>query len=365
MRTASLHDRGGLPGSAPLPASRFPLARLLQLIGLLQTERCPNARQIAETCEVSRRTIYRDFATLSSAGITVLYRPDRQGYQLARNLFLHPLRLEEKEALALLVLARKWGPADDLGLARHANQAVDRLLQCLPEELRARLVNAAEVLSGSTEGPHHPPERRAIHDSILAALGLRRQIRLWVRESPGAELETTKLAIYRLTLIRGRWCLVGRSTRHCRVMLFPVAQIERVELTADPYSTPPRFNLARFLAPHQHGPESIRVTMVQLRFQSEAVPKIKTTAWPSEPQVVRSGNGAVELALETENAQALLPTLLSFGDEVEVLEPRELRAAMSDLALRIAQRHGPSPCPEASSTPIGANPDDQPLSLGD
>ena len=68
----------------PLHSSRFPLARLIQLIILLQTERCPNARRLAEICEVSRRTIYRDLAALAGAGIAVIYRSDRQGYQLAQ-----------------------------------------------------------------------------------------------------------------------------------------------------------------------------------------------------------------------------------------------------------------------------------------
>src|SRR5271157_474765 len=104
----------------PSHSSQFPLARLIQLIVLLQTERCPNASRLAEICEVSRRTIYRDLATLASAGINVVYRPDRQGYELSRHLFLQPPRLENREVLGLIVLCRQWGSGDDLGLYEHA-----------------------------------------------------------------------------------------------------------------------------------------------------------------------------------------------------------------------------------------------------
>src|SRR6516225_6244023 len=107
MRTAfSENTNGHEPSIAllePSHSSRFPLARLIQLIVLLQTERYPNARRLAEICEVSRRTIYRDLAALTGAGITVLYRSDRQGYQLAQSVFLQPPKMEEREALALLV----------------------------------------------------------------------------------------------------------------------------------------------------------------------------------------------------------------------------------------------------------------------
>ena len=232
----------------PSHSSRFPLARLIQLIVLLQTERCPNARRLAEICEVSRRTIYRDIAALAGAGITVLYRSDRQGYQLAQNVFLQPPKMEEREALALLVSCRQWGSGDDLGLSRHANQAIDKLVQCLPEGMRTRLLAAAEILSDALDHLESSPIRREVDDRILVALTQRRQVRLRVRETGTSAAETTKLGIYRLAKVHGFWCLVGRSTRHCRVLLIPLDQIEQVELTEDPYSIPPRFNLVRFLA---------------------------------------------------------------------------------------------------------------------
>ncbi len=60
-------------------ALRLPLARLLQLLMILQSERFPNARRLAEACAVSRRTIYRDLATLEAAGIDVLYQTETAG----------------------------------------------------------------------------------------------------------------------------------------------------------------------------------------------------------------------------------------------------------------------------------------------
>ena len=67
-------------------ACACPWLGCLQLLMILQSERFPNARRLAEACEVSRRTIYRDLAILEAAGIEVLYQPERQGYQLAREL---------------------------------------------------------------------------------------------------------------------------------------------------------------------------------------------------------------------------------------------------------------------------------------
>jgi predicted DNA-binding transcriptional regulator YafY len=234
-----------------LPATRFPISRLLQLIVLLQTGHCPNARKLGDLCEVSTRTIYRDLAILADAGITVLYRPDRQGYEIARGLFLQPPRLEEREVLALLLLCRYWNQGDDMGLRGDAIQAVDKLVQSLAEPLRTRLLDAAEILGELPCPASAPSSQPAPHDEILAALVHRRQVRLWIRERPGEEPQTTKMAIYRMTRIGARWFLVGRSSWHCSVTLVPLHQIEQVEPTDDPYEIPPRFSLERFLAQRQ------------------------------------------------------------------------------------------------------------------
>ncbi|MFO0890085.1 MAG: HTH domain-containing protein [Isosphaeraceae bacterium] len=247
---------GQSPGPArPQHSGHFPLSRLLQLVVLLQTERCPNARRLAEICEVSRRTIYRDLATLADAGITVVYRPDRQGYELARSLFLQPIRIEDREAAALLVLCGHRDDGDDLGLGELAARALGKLIQGLPEASRRRLLNASEVLSSPAERSRPPEDRRAVHEAILEAITLRRQVRLWVAEAGAEYPEATKFAIYRLARLGGGWSLVGRSSLHCRVLTLPLGRIARAELTADEALIPPRFDLQRYVAIQRSWPE--------------------------------------------------------------------------------------------------------------
>ncbi|WP_165222942.1 helix-turn-helix transcriptional regulator [Aquisphaera insulae] len=249
------------PSQPPRP-SHFPLVRLLQLIVLLQSERCPNARRMAEICEVSRRTIYRDLAMLDEAGIQVLYRPDRQGYQLARSMLLTSPRIEEHEAIALLVLTRNWNAHEDLGLSRAAGSAVDKLLQALPDSMRKNLLALAEVVGDSPSPDATKAEPTGIHSLVLKSLASRQQVRVWVRDREGEPAESTKIAVYRLSRIDGQWCLIGRSSRDCSVCLIPLHRVERAESTADAYTIPPRFNLERFLLQHRSPAEALNPAQV-------------------------------------------------------------------------------------------------------
>ena len=83
MHPSSWKQSGFARGVARFEAGRrdlrLPLARLLQLVMILQSERFPNVRRLAEMCGVSRRTIYRDLTTLETAGLSIVYRAGTAG----------------------------------------------------------------------------------------------------------------------------------------------------------------------------------------------------------------------------------------------------------------------------------------------
>ena len=164
------------------PALRLPLARLLQLLMILQSERFPNARRLAEACEVSRRTIYRDLAILEAAGIEVLYQPERQGYQLARNCWLQPTQLEDNEALALLIMSRMECAQAPFGLVRHAQSGLAKVVQSLPGDLRGRIAISGELIADDAAALELAPDRQSIHETIFRAMSQRKRLSLWYRE---------------------------------------------------------------------------------------------------------------------------------------------------------------------------------------
>jgi predicted DNA-binding transcriptional regulator YafY len=99
---------------------------------------------------------------------------------------------------------------------------------------------------------------------------------------------------------------------------------------------------------------------VVLRLTPEASSTIDLAAWPRSARLRQLDHGAANLEFEFDSPQELLSRLLSFGDDAEVVEPDDLRSAMSDLALRIAHRHGRKE--NAGSSPAAAIADD-PLAL--
>jgi predicted DNA-binding transcriptional regulator YafY len=318
---------------------RLPLARLLQLLMILQSERFPNARRLAEACAVSRRTIYRDLGILDAAGIPVRYRPDRQGYELVRGCLLQPIQLEEKEALALLIVSRLGCSDDPFGFLRHARTGLAKVVQALPGELRDRISRAGELVANETSEIQLPPGRPPIYETILGALSRRQRLRLWYLENDSSRLLATKLSLYRLTRMRSQWSLIGHSSSHREVRLFSVPSIQKLELTDELYTIPPRFRLERFRDKSRHAAGQPVRQDVHLRFTSRVAPAVKDSLRKCEPKLISGPGGELELSLTVEVLDEIVVWVVGFGDQVEVLKPDSLRSAVRDWAERIARRH--------------------------
>jgi predicted DNA-binding transcriptional regulator YafY len=320
---------------------RSQLPRLLELIMAIQSDRFPNARELAERCEVSRRTIYRDLDALAAAGIPVHYRPDRQGYQLIRSCSFPSPNLDEKEALALLILARQWKGGAGLDLLRHAREGAVKLVQTLPPDVRDRVLNQAEPIPHDPTPPPLPRDRKNVYDAILDALSRRLQVRVWYHDAFEGSRETTKLSLYRLLLARGIWCVIGRSTLHRQVRVFRIPWIERAMPTDDPYTIPPRFNLERFLGMAWGIHRGSDRHEIWLRFSARVAPEIRESVWHRSQRLAELPDRRADLHLVIDGLDEIVGWVLGFGDQVEVLAPPALRERVSNLASRVVRLHSP------------------------
>ena len=163
--------------------------RLFEIIQIISDGRLHLARDIAETLEVSVRTIYRDIDSLVASGVPV--EGERGvGYLLREPIHLPPLTLtaEELEALhfGMAVAAEAAEPA----LAKAAASLLAKIDRAIPASRRADPGDWGFAVYPQQEAkaghPHLAILRRAIRE--------RRKLRLLYRklQSQGAEERTVR-----------------------------------------------------------------------------------------------------------------------------------------------------------------------------
>ncbi|MBO2944005.1 HTH domain-containing protein [Paenibacillus sp. F411] len=77
------------------------LIRLMKIITLVQARPGILARELAERCGTSERTIYRDMDALSSMHIPIMHMGRGKGYTFIGHFAMYPIGLTEEEAQAL------------------------------------------------------------------------------------------------------------------------------------------------------------------------------------------------------------------------------------------------------------------------
>jgi predicted DNA-binding transcriptional regulator YafY len=308
-------------------------SRLLSILVTLQAQTRVTAQSLAQACEVSVRTIYRDIDALSAAGIPVYAeRGSEGGYRLldGYRTRLNGLSAEEAEALFLTGLA---GPAADLGLGAAMAMAETKLLAALPAALRdsARRMRERFHLDAPAwfAEPEHPPHLSA----VFRALWEERPIRLGYRSWKGERQRT--VAPRGLVLKSGAWYLVGQVANDIRT--YRIARILDLEILDGRVEPPEGFDLAaywqgaskRLEAQLRQGKATIRVSPWGLKMlgfftspYAEAAAEIA-----SEPDA----EGWYRVVLPIGSAWASTE-MLRFGTDLEVLEPPELRAKMVETA---------------------------------
>ncbi len=320
---------------------RLPLARLLEEVMILQSERFPNVQRLAEACGVSRRTIYRDLAILETAGLSLVYVSDRQGYELRGDCLLQPPQLDDREALALLIMSRIGSVPEPFGSLLAGGKALSKVLHALPQGLRDRVADVGELLPRAQPAEFIPKERHAICETIVTALVHRQRLRLQYREHAAAPVSTTLFALYRLVHLERQWALVGHSSADRGVRLYWLPGIESARATGEGYVIPPRFRLEKFLEELQgrrpRGDQ--RKVKVHLRFDAQVAPSIRDIPGTSGQMMQAASDGTIDLVMTVETVEQIVPWVLGFGDQVEVIEPEELKDAVCERARRIMRRY--------------------------
>lgn len=114
-------------------------ARLLSLLQAMRGHRQPvTAARLAETLEVSERTIYRDVADLMAKGAPIEGEAG-VGYILRPGLFLPPLMLAEDEVEAVMLGLRYVDQRGDEVLQKAAAVALAKISAVLSPAAQARL----------------------------------------------------------------------------------------------------------------------------------------------------------------------------------------------------------------------------------
>ncbi len=308
-------------------AKRPALRRIFLIDRELRAGRYPTATRLAELCEVNDKTVRRDLDYLAREyRAPVAFNQAHNGWEYTEPTYRLPaVLITEGELLAIFLAGQTLKQHAGTPYEPALRRAIDKLTELLPDEVSIHwaTVEQAHSFHQTVTTLQDVELFRRLADAVLQ----RRQIRMtyWTA-SRDAESERV-LDPWHLTNVNGDWYVIGWcGLRHERRM-FAVNRVRALEPTGATFVVPADFRIGDFFDGTFRvvADSSQPLQTVRLRFAPSAGKYIREKVWHLSQQLEVELDGGVLLELSLRTLVEVRRWILSWGSEVEVLEPAGLR----------------------------------------
>lgn len=305
------------------------VARLLKIISHLKGSSGKyNRSDLARICEVSTKTIQRDLRTLNTAEVFTRY--NGSGYEIISDIFLPPITLSLEEALSLMVGGRAFQ-----GSSKILDEAKTKILSALPDRTRNLLIESLDSIDVS-----HPDTSGVdeIISKICEAIREHKQIHMRYYAFVSNKVSRRDVDPYALMFRRRAWYLVGHCHSTNMVLTFRLSRIKSLFITSKSFDYPKDFSLQEYMAKSWEvmlGTE----TEVVVKFDRRVAPLIREGKWHPTQQIEELKDGSILFKVTVAGTKEIGFWILSFGDEAEVIKPKELRGEITQIAKKMWERY--------------------------
>jgi proteasome accessory factor B len=322
------------------------LARMLRVVAVLRGH--PDGirpSEIARRTGVATRTVYRDLRALEEeVGVAVWSDEGRWG--VVGEEFLPPLKLTLDEAMAVVLSARlmvRYADKYDPDLAA----AFEKLEEVLPRPLAQHVERTLDVLA---QHPRDEGFSERVH-RLTRAWAERRVVTLEYEPARYAPEAVARRAVVRPYLIEPSLqthalYLIGWDETRDALRTFKVERITDVALTPRTFELPEGDGLESALRRAWDIIADQAPTEVVLLFAPGVAARVQEATWHPTQRVAMAEDGSLTWTATVAGTIEIRLWILSWGDDVEVLSPPELRKDVALTHRRAAERYALGDKPE-------------------
>jgi len=297
-------------------------ARLLRLQFVLwQHPKGMEIKQICELCSISERTAYRDLEALENE-LRVPLWAEHGMHGVSEGYFLPPITFTHAEAMNIFLAARLM---QTLSLVYNPSIASTfvKLSTIVPPPLRQQIHDTIAYMESL------PKKEITINNlnKVTEAWFSQRKIKFSYRETSEKPTEYV-VDIYSIEPIsRGRFCyILGYSDVKKSVFAFILNNIVgNVTIMGDRYEIPPDFKTTDYLSVVWGPFRENRMINLKLLFKKDVRERVIGNTWHQSEKITELPDGSVMMEIRLMYTHEVRNWILSWADDVEVLEPLELR----------------------------------------
>lgn len=299
------------------------IVNILKVLSLIEQKRFLSADEIAEECEIARRTVFRYINILNSI-IPIEYDRQKKGY-----------RFFNEKALRVVPFSK-----EEIAIIAAMSEISSRLGTSLKEGFKGILDKFIAVSSDSAKGmsseklfslimPGTAKESWENFEAIARAIMEQKMLKIIYNATNTRERTERTVEPYGMAFYDGIWFLYAFCRLRNDFRWFALDRIESLTVLDAAFKRPEGFDIRERLK-ERWGIWGGKETVVRARFSKEIAEVIKRKIWHKSETKKPLRNGDIELSFKVSGTEEIKWWLYSWIPHVEVLEPRSLREEMKN-----------------------------------
>jgi len=297
--------------------------RKLAIMRLMDSRQKFTARELAERFDVSVRTIQRDLDALQTLGFPLYTEVGvNGGYRVLPNRILPPLQLTQQEALGLFMMLEYLQQVPDFPYGSMREHLAEQYFSTLPKDVQDLIMRMREHITFV----QHPGEHaEPLTTEILGAAVEKREIQFMYHARSGHK--KVRVFPYGIYYGQGYWYMPARNKD--RVLLYRVDRMQQLAVMESVDESVP--SLKAWLDAKEDR-ASVEVVLHFTEFGARMA---------ASDVLFKSVQGNEWRGMvPPEEFSFTARKLLSYGPEVKVISPTELKQQVRELLERSISQYG-------------------------
>jgi predicted DNA-binding transcriptional regulator YafY len=317
--------------------SRPPLYRFQEIFHAIKTGRYPNRTKLAETIEVTTKTIQRDIDYMRyQMSVPIEFDFARGGYYFTRPITDLPLfQLTEAELVSIFVAQK--------ALEAYKGTVFEQPLRAAFQKLQAATGSANVSVSWEDldsavsfrQFSAYLPDA-GVFAELAKAIQNKQVVEFGYKKLDAKAFEKRTVEPWHLACVSGQWYLLGYDCSRKARRIFVLARMQKVSRSGQKFSNsrPGEGEIQRLFRNSFQiwQSENADLEQIVLRFCGRAAQLVRERNWHGSQQIQELADGNLELSLTLNSLEEIVPWILSWGKDCEVVRPPKLQRKVSSLS---------------------------------
>lgn len=302
------------------------LLRYFRIITLIQGKPGILARELAERCETTERTIYRDLEALSSF-VPFTNNGHGKGYTFIGNYSLYPLDWDEKEAMAFSMLPSVLEQVKPI-LPPGFDSAYEKVMASHQKEKSRRREIAEEVVDVIQMGsPQYRENTTDFLYPIIQAIQTKHSIECIYHTQSRNESSKRKIDPYCLVPRENRFYVAGFCHQKGEIRTFRLSRFREVAVSNDNFDKGD-FNIHHYLKNTWSIERGNQLIHFKIKFSPQIARYVKEEEFFVKPKMTDLKDGSLFFEVTINHDREFLGWLSQYGPDAEIIEPTFYRREM-------------------------------------